>query len=201
MAGRAGGGGLNLGQPYGVFWPRGVATPGPPGPPGPAGPAGPHGPQGPPGEKGDQGDPAVTDLHVVELPDENDVQLSPQGFITSVVSIGLPPGRFVVTATMALENRTTAAQDVAVYGTSVPPPASLAGTRSAQVTIAAGGAVSVTLGPFVIEVGLGGVVGWLNAQRTPGQAGDGGVWATAATRLANRAGATGITALGADVTG
>lgn len=195
-----GGGGLNLGQPYGVFWPRPATTT--PGPPGPQGPPGPPGDKGDPGEKGDPGDPgppALTDLHYVELPDEADVQLSAQGFVTGVLSMGLPPGRFVITATVALENRTAGPVDVAVWGTSVPPPTSLGGTRSAQMTVPAGGAVSVTLGPFVIEVGLGGVVGWLNAQRPAGPSDDGGVWATAATRLGYRAGATGITAIGADI--
>ncbi len=139
-------------------------------------------------------------MHAVELPDEADVQLSWQGFISGVVSIGLPAGRFVVTATMALENRTTSAVDVAVWGTSVPPPSSLSGTRSAQVTLEPGAATSVTLGPFVIDVGLAGVVGWLNGARSVGTEGDGGVWATAATRLGYRAGATGITAMGSDLT-
>jgi hypothetical protein len=197
---------MNLGMPFGVFWSRPgfASTPGPPGPQGPPGPPGEPGPPGPSGPPGDQGPPgldATTDVHAIELADENDVQLSWQGFISGVLSMGLPAGRFVVTATVALENRTDNAVDVAVWGTSIPPPTSLGGTRSAQVTLEPGAATSVTLGPFVIVVGLGGVVGWLNAQRSVGASDDGGVWATAATRLGFRAGATGITAMGADVSG
>lgn len=185
---------------------RTSATPGPPGPPGPQGPPGPpgekgdRGDQGPPGPPGPEGPSAVTDVHVAELPIDGDVLLSPQGFITAVLSMGLPAGRFMVTATMALENLGANPHDVAIYGTSVPPPVTFTGTRSAQVTIPPGGIATVNLGPFVAEIGAAGVVAWLNAQRDSSYP-DEQVWAREATRVGNRAGATGIAALGADVRG
>lgn len=186
-------------MPFGVFWgPQGGSAT-TPGPPGPQGPPGERGEPGPPGEKGEQGEvgpPAITVVYTAELPYDGDVQLSPQGFITEVLSLGVPGGAYVVTASMGLANREADPLDVVVYATSVPPPLQFAGPRSGQATIPPGGAVTVTLGPFVAEVQAAGVVATLVAQRAPGPAGGGGVWATEGTQLGNRAGATGITLLG-----
>lgn len=147
---------------------------------------------------GPPGPPAVTDVYAVELPFAGDVLLSPLGFITLVVELGLPGGRFVVSATAAVENRGANPHDVVVWMNSVPPPISFAGTRSAQVTLEPGAAMSVTLGPFVAEIGLTGVLASLNGQRDSSYPED-QVWILEGTRLSNRAGATGFTALGTAV--
>lgn len=200
--GRIGGGPTTLAQRAGMLgWTFATGTPGPPGPPGDPGPPGEQGPpgergeQGPPGERGEQGPAAITVVITTELPYAGDVLISPQGFITSVLSLGVPPGAYVVDAQMALENRGANAHDVVVWANSVPPPLGFAGPRSAQVTLPPGGVATVTLGPFVAEIGLAGVTASLLAQRDDLFPED-QIWATEGTRLGNRAGATGLTLLG-----
>lgn len=201
MSRYAGGGGFNLGQPYGLFWPRSAATPGPPGPEGPPGPAG---PPGPPGEKGDRGDlgdigppgpPLIAQIVAAELPFDGDV-LIPAGRIGQVLTLDVPGGRAIVSASVAIANRGANPHEVDVWfglGSTPPGGINFAGPRSAQVGIAAGAHASVSIGPLVATV-AGMVTVVLVAQRDADYPDD-QVFALEGTDLTNRAGATGMIAL------
>lgn len=133
-----------------------------------------------------------------ELEHGRHVELSPQGYITGVLSLDVPPGRWVLTCTVALVNDGTVAHDVDVWvgATGTPGSLTFAGPRSAQATVPPGGVASVSLGPFVAEVGPGGVGASLVAMRDTVEPGD-TVLVLADTRLNNRAAPTGMLALGA----
>ena len=194
------GGGVNLGTPGGVFWPRSTTVPGPPGPQGPPGPPGPPGDRGDPGPPGDRGDPgpvgppAVTSIYTAELEFGGDV-LVPSGQLGSVLSLVLPAGRFVVTANISLVNRSSNEHSVDVWLAPVPAPTAYAGPRSAHVDLIAGAPASLTVGPVAATVGPAGLTLNLLAQRDATTPAD-QVWAVEGTALVNRSGATGILALG-----
>ena len=130
-----------------------------------------------------------------ELDYQQDVLLSGDR-LTAVVSLVIPAGRWVVSATVALGNRGTVAHDVDVWTGANPPPLAFAGPRSVHVTLGPGEVSSVTIGPFVIMAGPGGITGTVVAQRDPSAPGD-QVFALADTGVMTRAGATGMLAMGA----
>lgn len=197
-------GGVNLGRPFGVAFPRGVAIPGEPGPPGPTGPRGPQGEPGPTGAtgatgptgpQGDTGPTAVSDIYTAELYPAPDVVVQP-GRLTNVLTLALPAGRYVVTASVAVVNRGDSAHDVDLWLNAVPAPTEFAGPRSGQAALNPGRYASVTLGPVVLSVGGNGLALFVLAQRDTDAPTD-EVAVTDGTQLLNRAGATALLALGA----
>jgi hypothetical protein len=124
----------------------------------------------------------------------DDVLLTP-GQLRPVLALTVPGGQWVATATVALVNRGANAHAVDVWVAAVPPPQSLAGPRAAHATVGPGQAVSVSVGPLVAMVGPLGTAATLIAQRDPNNPED-EVWAVEGTDLMNRAGATGIVAVG-----
>ena len=183
-------GGLNLGRPFGVAFPRGVAVPGEPGPPGPTGPTGPQ---------GDTGPTAVSDIYTAELYPAPDVVVQP-GRLTNVLTLALPPGRYVVTASVAVVNRGDSAHEVDLWLNAIPPPTEFAGPRSGQAALDPGRYASVTIGPVVFSVGGAGLSVFILAQRDADAPSD-EVAVTDGTQLLNRAGATAMLALGASDNG
>lgn len=188
----------NLALPYPYARVR-ASTPGPPGPQGPPGPAGPAGPAGPPGadgstgEQGPPGPPAISDVFSDEVQHERDVRIN--NTPTGVLRLELPSGRYVVTATVCVHNRDEVRHEVAIWfapsgGTG---PRSFHGPRSAYLVLEAGAAASVELGPVAVELG-GPTTADVVAQRDGANMGE--VWALEGTPLLNRAGATGVVALG-----
>lgn len=200
MARRGGGsGGLNLGTPFGVTFPRGVGLggPGEPGPPGPPGPPGERGPQGERGEQGPQGDTgptAVSDIYTAELYPAPDVVVPP-GRIATVLTLTLPAGRYVVTASAAVVNRGESAHEVDIWLNAIPPPTEFAGPRSAQCALDPGKYASVNLGPVVVNVPNALQLFLLCQRDTDAPTEE--VAITDGTQLLNRAGATALLALGA----
>jgi hypothetical protein len=192
---RAIGGGLNLGTPYGVAFPRGASTPGPPGPPGPQGPPGERGPQGERGERGEPGPPAITDVLALELEWGRDIPIL--STITSVLTLMVPAGEWLIYAGLGLINRGDVPADVDAWLAANPGggmAVTYAGPRAGQATVQPGKGATIQLGPVA-----GAITGPLElpvllvAQR---DAGGGEVVASEGTALHNRAGATGIVALG-----
>jgi hypothetical protein len=200
MARRGGGpGGLNLGTPFGVTFPRGAwQAPGEPGPPGPPGERGPQGERGEQGPQGDDGPTAVSDIYTAELPFGVEVPVQP-GRISSVLTLNLPAGRYALSAVVAVVNRGADAHDVDVWLTSVPPPTEFAGPRSAQVPLDPGKYATVNIGPVVLSAGANGVQAIVLAQRDANATDDAPnvVVVTEGTALLNRSGATAMLALGA----
>ena len=197
--------GYRLGVAHRYTWPpaRTSATPGPPGPQGPPGERGPQGEPGPPGERGPAGEeglpgppgtPAITDVVATEMAFGADVLLTP-GQLRSVLALTVPAGEWVATATVALVNRGANPHAVDVWVAAVPSPQSLAGPRAAHATLGPGEAVSVQVGPLVAVLGGVGAAATLLAQRDPNNPED-EVWAVEGTDYVNRAGATGILAVG-----
>ena len=199
------GGGYNLGSPFGVFWPRGIAaTPGPPGPQGPPGergepgPPGDRGEPGPPGERGEPGPPgASADLHAyaAEIPFAGDVRVS--SVITSVLSLPIPAGTYQASANVAISNRTDTAYRVVVWVTMLGGSPNMSGPRAVEATLPPQSSTSVALGPVLITI-AGAATVQLLAQRdgTPGAV---EVWITEGTDLSNRAGATGLLVWGGTI--
>jgi Collagen triple helix repeat (20 copies) len=196
---------MNLGTPQGVVYPRAVgAIPGPPGPPGPQGPPGPAGEKGDrgdpglkgdPGDKGDQGDPSITQALAAELMFGQDILLPPNR-LQSVIALTLPPGQWFVSAVAALENRGTDFHEVDLWFAAIPPPSGgVVGPRASHARLPAGGYSSVALGPVVAISTATSVVSLL-AQRDDDTPPGDQVWVVEGTGLVNRAGATGIVALG-----
>lgn len=130
-----------------------------------------------------------------ELDYAQDVLLSSDRLV-SVVSLAVPPGRWVVSATVALGNKSTNPHDVDLWVGANPPPVSFAGPRSVHVSLGAGEVTSVTIGPFVAVVGAAGLTATVVSQRDPSTPTD-QVYALADTGVMTRAGATGMLALGA----
>jgi len=186
----AAGGGLNLGLPYGVTWPRGAVTPGPPGPAGPPGPPGERGPQGDPGPPGD---PAVADLFFAELPYDGDVLINPTP--TNVLTLDVGPGRYMAQAAVTFANRSANPHQVNVWFTAVPPPLSIGGPRAAHLDLQPGQVETVALGPAYAVTGDRGTQAIMVAQRDTSFPAD-AVYAVEGTDLLNRAGATGLTLVG-----
>lgn len=184
-----GAGGLNLGVPYGVTFPR-SSTPGPPGPPGPEGPPGAPGRDGDPGPPGPPGPAAVADLYFAELPYDGDVLVG--YFATSVLALDLGPGRYMASACVTLANRSANPHSVNVWFTGVPPPDVFGGPRAVHVDLGAGQAASVNLGPAYAVAGVRGTQAIAVAQRDSAYPDD-PVYAVEGTDLLNRAGATGLT--------
>lgn len=156
------------------------------------GPPGERGEPGPPGEIGPPGPAAITAVYAAELPFDGDVKLSDLGFITNILELGIPAGAYVISATAAVENRGDTAADVVVWISSVPPPLRFVGPRSTQVTLPPGAVATVSLGPCAAEVSAARVVGTLAGATESGA----DVWITESTRLLNRTGGTGLTAMG-----
>jgi hypothetical protein len=128
-----------------------------------------------------------------ELPFDGDVQLPSQG-ATQVLSLDLPAGQAIVTATVAVTNRGDNDHQVDVWFTATNPAGmNIAGPRSAQIGLAPGLDASVTLGPVVASLPNPTTL-LLIAQRDATVPSD-GVWVTEGTALMNRAGATGMVAL------
>lgn len=175
----------------------GELPPGIPGPPGPQGPPGPPGPAGAPGERGEQGPPgppAITEVLAAELPFDGDIRLPPVGAAT-VLRLHVPPGRIVVSATVAVVNRGVNPHRVDVWMTGQPPPRLIFGARAGQAWLGPGHVASITIGPAFADVDTpDGIDGVLVAQRD-GTDPDDEVWVTEGTEMLNRAGATGILAL------
>jgi hypothetical protein len=90
--------------PAGSRGPRGAS--GANGAPGPAGPAGPAGPGGPQGPQGPQGPVGPSDAHAAST--TGNVPLGTSGAPLVVDSLVLPAGKWVLIATTALTNITTA---------------------------------------------------------------------------------------------
>src|SRR5215475_4370638 len=178
MSRSVGGGGMNLGMPWGVFWDRAL-TPGPPGPQGPPGERGPEGPPGPP---------IFLDAIPAEL--AADVLLTGTGFITSILPLFIPEGRVIVTATVAVANRSENPHGVDVWMVPTPPPLAYGGPRSGHIDLGPGGYGSIALGPVAATVQPEGTTLNLVAQRDGTYPSD-AVWVVEGTELANRAGATG----------
>jgi hypothetical protein len=203
------GGGRNLGTPGGVGQLRLASTPGPPGPQGPQGergepgPPGDRGDPGPPGDRGDPGppgppgDPAVTQALAVELTFGQDILL-PAGRLQSVLALAVPAGRWFVSASATLENRsTTDFHEVDLWFAALPPPQNgVVGPRACHARMPPGGYITVALGPVVADLGTLPASVQLLAQRDPDVPAD-EVWVVEGTGLVNRAGATGMVALGA----
>jgi hypothetical protein len=189
------GGGLNLGMPYGVAFPRGASTPGPPGPPGPQGPPGERGPQGDPGPIGPQGPPgppAISTLYTAELDYQADVRINPTP--TEILRLSLPPGRYAITATVLIANRsTTRTVTTDVWATALPSALAIWGPRAASLTLGPGGAASLPLGPMAAEFDRP-VDGTLVA-RHGGDLSLDELWVLADGIVASRAGATAILAM------
>lgn len=180
-----GGGGLNLGMPYGAMgWIRGVT----PGPPGPQGPPGDRGEPGPPGPQGPPGATADLTAYAAELPFDGDIRVS--SVITSVLSVAVPAGTYQASANVAISNRTDTAYRVVVWVTMLGGSPNMAGPRAVEAWLPPQSASSVALGPVLINVAGVSTVQLL-AQRdglTPPDE----VWITEGTDLNNRAGATGL---------
>src|SRR5262245_14374210 len=82
-----------------------TGPPGPPGPPGPAGPAGPQGPVGPPG-------PALATVYSASLggivtrdPDTFPIQNQPNQGQTTLLSVNVPVGDYLVNTTLQFASR------------------------------------------------------------------------------------------------
>ena len=185
-------GGRNLGLPYGVGW---LGPQGPPGEPGPPGDRGEPGPPGDRGEPGEPGPPAITDIYAAELIFGQDIQLPAVG-LASVLSLELPEGRFVVSGAAAVVNAGANPHTVELwFSPSATPPLSAAGPRAAQVQLAPGAAATVSLGPVLVLIGPAGLPFDLVARRDGTYPAD-AVTVREGTEMSNRAGATGITAIG-----
>jgi Collagen triple helix repeat (20 copies) len=200
-------GGVNLGLPFGVAWPRNriaVPEPGPPGPPGERGPQGDPGPPGergepgPPGERGPQGErgpAAVTDIFTAKPPDGAEATVQP-GRLTQILTMAVPAGRYVVNASACVVNRGVNPHDVDLWLNTLPAPLEFAGPGAAPLALDAGRFGAASLGPLVITAGPLGLVVLLLAQRDTAAPND-VVVITEGTPLLNRAGATAMLALGA----
>jgi hypothetical protein len=138
------------------------------------------------------GPPAIADVVAVELPFAGDVLLPP-GRLQSVLTLSVPAGRVLVSATAAIVNRGTNNHEVDLWLTAVPSAVSIAGPRAVQLTLGPGMATSVSLGPTLALVGAN-VTATLIAQRDADNADD-QIWITEGTELVNRAGATAMVAL------
>lgn len=195
------GGGRNLGTPGGVGQLRLASTPGPPGPQGPPGERGEPGPKGDPGDKGDlgdKGDPPDLQTLAVELTFGQDILLPPAR-LRSVLSLAVPAGRWLISASATLENRsTTDFHEVDLWFAALPPPQNgVVGPRAAHARMPPGGYITVGLGPVVADLGTLPSSVQLLAQRDPDVPPGDEVWIVEGTGLVNRAGATGMVALGA----
>lgn len=135
----------------------------------------------------------IADIFTRELLYDEDVRIEPT--VTGILALDLPPGRYVVTATICIANRTDALRTVDVWLTAVPPPSSLAGPRASTVALGPGGVASITVGP-VATITDRALAGQLVAQHDGTRGED--VWALEGTPVVNRAGATAILALGTD---
>ena len=168
--------------------------PGPTGPAGPPGPAGAQGPTGPTGAVGEQGPPgtvtgAVTVLSGL-LPDGGDVLVNTT--VTQILSLDLPGGTAMVTASVLLANRSDNPHEVDLWFGSVPPPTGgVSGPRATSATLPPNSLVDVSFGP-VVAIGAGTL--HVVAQRDTNNPTD-QVFALAASDLLNRAGTTGFVAL------
>jgi hypothetical protein len=191
-------GGMNLGTPFGVTWGR-YGSSSTPGPPGPQGPPGDRGDPGPPGDRGPQGDPgppAITQVVGVELTFGQDVLLPP-GRLQQILTMDLPAGNWLVSAGISIENQGTDFHEVDLWFASIPPPQGLfVGPRAAHTRLPAGGFTSVQLGPTIVDLGGIDVTVSLLAQRDADVPPGDQVWVVEGTGLVNRAGATGMVALG-----
>jgi len=192
----AGGGSINVGQPYRYGYV------GPPGPPGPAGPAGERGEPGPAGERGPAGEPgppgagASLESYAVELDYDGDVLVGSVGLV-EVLSVDVPAGAFQASANVLLANRSDNPHSVVVSLSAVPPPLSFGGPRSVQVALGPGELQSVAIGPAVAQIGPAGSRVVLVAQRDPAYPAD-QVWALADTDSPARAGATALLVWGGE---
>lgn len=198
-------GGANLGLPFGALgYQRGVMTPGPPGPQGPPGPPGPpgdkgdtgdkgsRGPRGNPGVPGDIGPPGPPgeapelprlDVYGVELPYDGDVRI--QATVTGILTLHVPAGAWMASATVGLTNRGADPARVDVWATASGF-ATVFGPRSGQVALAGGAGASVTVGPVFATLTQDSDV-LVVAAADPGD-----IWATEGTGFMNRAGATAL---------
>jgi len=123
-----------------------------------------------------------------------DVRINPTP--TNVLTLDLGPGRYMASASVTFANRSANPHQVNVWFTAVPPPSSLGGPRAAHVDLAPGEVETVALGPAYAVTGDRGTQALVVAQRD-GTAADGDiVLAVEGTDFLNRAGATGLTAIG-----
>jgi hypothetical protein len=165
----------------------GARVPGPPGPPGPQGPPGPAGP------------PAITDVLALELEYGRDVPILP--VVTAVLTLMVPAGEWVIHAKVGLINRGTHDHEVDAWLSATPGDGmaiTYTGPRSGDVTVPAGAGASIQLGPVagVISGPLELELPVLVVAMRDGPWPDDLVVASEGTALHNRAGATGIVALG-----
>jgi hypothetical protein len=132
----------------------------------------------------------------IELGYGEDILLPP-GRLQGVLSMTLRPARWLVTATVTLENRGAATHEVDLWFSAIPPPSGgIVGPRASHAGIVAGSSITVPLGPVVAEVGnVIPISVQLLAQRDPSSPED-EVWVVEGTGVVNRAGATGMVALG-----
>jgi hypothetical protein len=178
----------------------GARTPGPAGPPGPPGPAGPPGRDGIDGAPGPAGPPGADAFPVIlsaELPHEGDVRINPT--VTTVLTLLVPVGRWMVGGTVAIENVGDVDHAVDAWMGATPGGGgaiNLAGPRSGQEIVRAGGWTSITIGPFAVTVTNAPVPALLIAQRDNVAPLAADLWAREGTSLHNRAGATGMLVAG-----
>jgi hypothetical protein len=136
-------------------------------------------------------------VYATELGYDQDVQLPP-GRLQSVLSMDLPAGaRWIVTASATIENRGTDYHMVDLWFASFPPvQQGVVGPRAAHVRLPPGAEATVSLGPVVATSGTDAATLQLLAQRDADVPPGDEVWIVEGTGLVNRAGATGMVAMG-----
>lgn len=173
---------------------RSGVSPGPQGPQGAQGSPGAQGFQGVPGPQGFQGEAAQgADAYWAEIGYGEDVRLAPQGFITTLLTLDVGPGRYVASASITFDNRAAIHRHtVTCFMSMVPPPTErFGGPRSVEIPLVASSAMSVEIGPAFAVAGDRGGQLVVAAQRDTDWPDD-EIWAVEGTPALNRAGASGV---------